>query len=294
MIANALEIAMNAPSAKWVDERSTYLGGTDIAAILGIHPYKTARGVYLDKKGIGKPVELNEAMVHGQNLEPYVADLYKRLTKRKLRKSRLYRVKHVPYLACNPDYEVMKEKRLLECKTAGFFAGQIFGEQGDAVPDQYLVQCMWQLAVTGREIVDLAVLIGGQDFRIYTIERDEEMISHLLSEASEWWNTYILADCPPPITGAEPDCQIVKDAYPQDNGDSIYATPDIETKVARLVKVMAAEKKVDEEKSRLQNEIKEYMGEVGTLDSELGTLTWKTNKNGSRTFKTNFKTKSQL
>ena len=173
---NFAALQMCPPSPKWIENRSTYLGGADIAAIAGVHPYKTALGVYLEKTGFKPAAEPTQAMVHGRNLKVYIARCYRRLTGRRVHRSRFYRDRDVPFFAVNPDYEVRGERplRLVQCKTTGYFAGQAFGDEADAVPDHYFVQCMWQVAITGRSVCDLAVLIGGQDLRIYSISRDEE------------------------------------------------------------------------------------------------------------------------
>jgi putative phage-type endonuclease len=287
-------LVMNAPSAQWLEERKTYLGGTDIAAILGLHPYISAAQVWRRKKGFEGETALNQAMVHGQNLEGYVATCYGNVTGRKLEKSRLYRDPEIPFFAANPDFEVIGESRLLECKTAGYFAGQIFGAETDAVPDQYLVQCMWQMAVTGAQAVDLAVLIDGNDFRIYPIERDQELINTLRDKAFKWWMTYIEADNPPPISGMQADTDWVKSSYPQSYEEELNATPDIDDLCEQLREVKAGLRSIEERKSQIENDIKLYMETAGTLQSTVGTVTWRTNKAGSRVFKCNFKEVSKL
>ena len=281
-------LAMRKPSDDWVSERSSYLGGTDISAILGLHPYKTPRGVYMEKKGLVPPVEFNEAMLHGQNLELYVMQLYRLDTGKTLHKSHLYRDRTVPFFAANPDYEIRGEPGLLECKTAGVWAAQEFGLEGDAVPNQYLVQCMWQMALTGREYCDLAVLIGGQDYRCYHIERDEELIEKLKEEAYAWWHTYMANDCPPPLTGNEPDNIMVRNMYPTSNTSSMYATPEVDALCDRLREVRHMTKAGETECSRLTNEIKVAMGECGELHCSVGRITWKTTKAGTRPFNCKF------
>jgi putative phage-type endonuclease len=283
-----LQIRRN--SKEWLEQRSTYLGGTDIAAILGLHPYKTPRIVYMEKKGLATPPELNQPMLHGINLEAYIARLYRLDTGRRLRKSRFRRDSEIPFFAANPDYDVIGESRLLECKTAGAWAGQEFGAETDAVPNQYLVQCMWQLMVTGREVCDLGVLIGGQDYRTYEIPRDEELIATLRQKAESWWNQYIVNDQAPPITGERADTELVKQQYPTNMQDcAMYAPPDVEELMAELREYTILQKKVDERVDRCKNAIKEHMGDYGELHGEPGVISWKCDKNGKRAFRCQFR-----
>ena len=286
---NPTSMLLRSPSNQWVEDRKTYLGATDIAAIMGLHPYKTSLGVYQDKKGLSPELEMNLPMVVGINLEERVAKMYSQATGRRIRKSLTYRDKEYLFLACNPDYIVLHDSRLLECKTSGYWGGQIFGEQADSIPDQYLVQCMWQLAITGRQVCDLAVMIDNQDYRIYTIERDEYLIAELRKKAIEWWNTYILADCPPPLSGDKPDVQWVKDQYPSSVESVIHAPPIIDDYAIQLSEIKEAYNALGSEKSRLENEIKNYMKEAAVLETTIGQITWKSSKSGSRTFCTKFK-----
>jgi predicted phage-related endonuclease len=236
-------------------------------------------------------------MVHGQNLELYVAQCYSRLTGRKLHKSRFCRDKHVPYFAVNPDYETRGERpvRLVECKTAGAFMKDEWGEEGDAVPDQYLLQCMWQLAITGKQIVDLAVLIGGQDLRIYTIERDEDLIAHIRSEAMNWWETYMLSQTPPPISGMKPDTEYVNSEFSNSIEQVVYADPELDDLCIALRDARLAVNQADEYKTKLENDIKLRMKEASVLESSVGKITWKNTANGgSRRFVPKFKEVSTI
>ncbi len=277
-------------SEEWLEERRNYLGSTDVSAILGLNPYVTPRLVYLDKKGLIPPKEMNQAMAHGLNLEEYVGKCYARTTGYKIRRSKLYRHKDFPYFAANPDYEVLsiRPRRLLECKTAGYFAGQVFGDLQDQVPDQYLIQCSWQMFVTGREFVDLATLIGGQDFRIYTIPRDEELIGMIAEQAYSWWNTYILSECPPPISGEKGDTEYLNSEYPQHYDNTLYAGPDLDDICLKLRDVSEQVSSLSKEQDRLKNSVKEYMKDSSKLEFSAGSITWKTNEKGVRVFKPNF------
>jgi predicted phage-related endonuclease len=59
---------------------------------------------------------------------------------------------------------------LLECKTASPFNQSDWGDLGtDEVPMNYLMQCLWYLAITNLERCDVAVLFGSSDFRIYEV-----------------------------------------------------------------------------------------------------------------------------
>ena len=69
------------PEEEWLAYRRRGIGGSDVAAIMGISPFRTARDLYFDKRGIA-PFEDNEgnwvAMKMGHFLEDLVAKIYLR------------------------------------------------------------------------------------------------------------------------------------------------------------------------------------------------------------------------
>lgn len=47
-------------------DRQTYLGGSDVAAVLGLSPYRTPLDVYLDKVDGSQPVDAAKAKIEVQ------------------------------------------------------------------------------------------------------------------------------------------------------------------------------------------------------------------------------------
>jgi hypothetical protein len=74
----------------------------------------------------------------------------------------------------------------------------------DALPVHYAAQGMWYLAVTGQDVCEFAVLIGGQRFVTRRVERDEETIRGMVEQAREFWLRHVMQRMPPePRTGAD-------------------------------------------------------------------------------------------
>ena len=270
--------------SEWLAERVNYLGGTDISAILGLNPYSSPLKVYHEKKGLKEPDPMNDAMQAGIDLEPYLAARFARETGLTLVRSRTYRDPERPYLGVNPDYEILEDPdALVEIKTAGFWVGKDFGEKGtDELPEQYLVQAMWQLAVTGKKTCYLVVLIAGQDFRRYKVERLEPMIQKLRFHADKFWNEYILGECPPPLSGHDYDSKFVSGKHPEDLGEVAEADERITDIVGELASQIAILKKAEAEVERLKTEIKAFMGSAGVLETCYGRFTWRKSKDGEK------------
>jgi predicted phage-related endonuclease len=165
----------------------------------------------------------------------------------------------------------------LECKTANPFSAGDWGEVGsDEVPMSYLCQCIWYMAITNINKVDLAVLFGNSDFRIYEIARDLELESVILRKANHFWNDYVLKDIAPPVS-SEQDCQTLFS-----KGDS---TKSVEAKAETLLitqRLQLLNSEIDireEEISSIKQNIMTQMGEAETLSYQGKVLaTWKAPK----------------
>lgn len=189
----------------WLKGRQTGIGGSEIAAIVGLNQFKTPMQIWESK--VNPIVEDNatsEPAYWGNTLEEVVAKEYAKRTGRKIQRVNTqmrhpifsFAIGNVDRAVINPDISgnvrwkdgKLTTDRILECKTANGFMAKQWGEAGtDSVPDSYLIQCQWYLGITGASVCDLAVLIGGQDFRIYTINRDDELIDDLLNQGAAFW-----------------------------------------------------------------------------------------------------------
>ncbi len=106
----------------WLEKRKTYLGGSDIGAILGVNSYKTPLDVYFSKINEEPTEEIeSEPAYWGNRLEDIIAKEYSIRTKTILsQENRLLNHKEYPFLAANVDRWVGDREYILECKTAGF------------------------------------------------------------------------------------------------------------------------------------------------------------------------------
>lgn len=206
----------------WLDERRTGVGGSDIAAILGLSPWATPYTVWLDKLGRGEEVDPESPPLYwGNVLEDVVAKEYQRRSGRKVQRvNRAIVHPEVKIARCNIDRAVINPDiagnvrwkdgrlttdRILECKTANGFMAKFWGDEAtDAVPEYYLTQCVWNAGIAQAKVCDLPVLIGGQDFRTYSIDFDGDLFADMLSEAEEFWKLV--------ESGVAPDPQTVEDA----------------------------------------------------------------------------------
>ena len=277
-------------------DRTKYIGGSDIGAILGLSRFKTPLQVWMEKTGKQTTKIDSMPLRFGSFAEAFVASEYSRATGFELlHDESIYLHPQHSYMSAHIDRFVLSAKlgndlgtqlsnnsplppsRILECKTANPFSSGDWGEVGsDQVPMSYLCQCIWYMAITGIDKTDLAVLFGNSDFRIYEIARDQELEELVMAKATAFWHDYVLKDIPPPAT-SEQDCQTLFSKG--DASKSIEAAKQTLELTKRLHTLNGEIAVREEELSTIKQNIMSQMGEAELLIYQGRTLaTWKTPK----------------
>jgi putative phage-type endonuclease len=248
------------------DVRATGLGGSDIAQVLGLSRFGGPMDVFMQKRRLSAPLVETAPMRWGKLLEEPIAREYATITGRKVfRKSATIRHRNYPYLFAHIDRKAKgpgEPTRVLECKTASTFMVSDFGEPGtDEVPDDYLLQVQHYLGVTGLEIADLAVLIGGQKFGIYVIPRDDEMIAEIHAEAVRFWTEHVETGTPPEVDGSSAWKDYATSRF-VDAGKEVEVTPELEALAYEYKAHTAAEKASKEAKEEVRNRLLVTLGDA--------------------------------
>jgi len=220
----------------------------------------------------------------GTLLEPIVAAHYTKRTGHRVR--RVNAVLQHPDPTCswmlaNIDREVIgaKEVQILECKTAGLQGARLWK---DGVPEYVQLQVMHQLAVTGKQAADVAVLIGGQQLEIHRIERDEGMICNLIELERAFWKK-VEQGVPPAADGSESSDQALRCLYPSDTGHTVDFRDDVTLSkaFADLTHTRQVLNDFGKLEARLKQQIQQAMGEASRAQFETGEVTWKRSKEGT-------------
>jgi len=250
-------------TAEQLEQRKLGIGGSDAGAVLGLNPFATPVDVYLDKIGESDPIEENDAMYWGTALEDTIATEYARRTGHKVaRRNKHFEHPDHSFMQANIDRWIVGQNKILECKTAGQYMSDKWGADGtDEVPESYLIQCTHYMLVLGVDVTDLAVLIGGRDFRTYTIGLDKELADMVIEKESNFWFNHVLKRIPPAPTGLS-DIELL---YPADNGEKMLATQEIENKVLTLQGVKEQIKALEVFKKDYELTIKTAIGDASVL-----------------------------
>lgn len=203
------ELALIAPEEH---VRSKLLGGSDIASVLGISPWRTPLDLWRDK--VTPRVEganPKRVFTRGVRWESVVAEMLTESLERDGHKveivahNRRYRDQTYDFMAAEIDYEVRldgaAETTNVELKTVHPFKMREWGESGgDDLPVHYMAQVMWGLGVTRRQHGLLAALFGADELRTYPVEADPETITAMRDRAVAFWLDYVLTKTAPPPT----------------------------------------------------------------------------------------------
>lgn len=266
-------------SEEWEAARNKLgIGGSEAAAIAGMNPYSSAFTVYWDKVGQGKPVEVSEAMRQGSDLEEYVAKRFCEATGKKVKKMEyMLQSKAHPFMLADIDRFVVGENAILECKTSANRDNYSY-ENANNIPAYHLVQCLHYMAVTGAEKAYLATLVYGKAFHIVEIDRKEyeKDLESLIALEQRFWEQNVLAEIPPDPDGSDKSTEILAEHYPA--ADDNLPTVDLMGYVSQLQRLSELKREITaltDEKTGIENIIKNVLGEAPIGQYDIYKVTWK-------------------
>lgn len=290
---------------EFLQRRKSGIGGSDVAAVLGLSPWRSPLDVWYDKTDDSAVKEATNAMPQGETralywgtvLEAEIAKAYSIVTGRKvMRYTRLLQHPQHQWMLGDVDRLVYCDNgkrpfvastgeivtdRGLECKTARF-KGEEWGDEGsDVVPTWYFVQVQWYMALCPTiKFFDLAVLFGGSDFQIFTVARNDEIINKLMLKVGIYWHNYVLNKVPPPPRTFEE----VKKLNPVAELPKITASEKLEYIVRQLAAKTIQRKELEKGEADLKFQIAAQMGSAELAELPDGTplCTFKNSKNGDR------------
>ena len=245
----------------WLSYRKLGIGGSDVAAIMGISPFATIRDLYNDKLGI-EPLTNEEesnwvAKEVGHRLEDLVAEIFSKktgLTVFPVRK--MFRHPLYPFMLADVDFFIIfpdGSYGILECKTCNYNARNKWDDGG--IPEHYVLQVRHYLSVMNMDKAYIACLYGNNEneFVIRPIERDMMEEEEIIAQEEYFWKEYVEKQAEPPFNG-KPD--LILASIRKYGGYADKELPEIEISTLNSVDL---EKylTLSEEKSQLEKRKKE-------------------------------------
>lgn len=263
---------MNAPANPITPDRQTFIGGSDVAAILGISRWKSPFQLYQEK--IGAFVEVSnpardKVLGRGKRWEPVVIEmLIDELQSRGheveiIARNARYQDPEHPFLAAEIDLELLLDGVEVngEIKTVHPFAAKDWGEEGtDEIPVYYTAQVMHGLMIKPRPKAIVAALIGADDLRVHQVARDGDLILSIRAKCIEFWQRVQDRNPPDPT---EPED--VKWLYAKDHGTVAEADDSLVLLCQSLKDKKVIAKRLEEEIEMLSTSIKVGIGDAATL-----------------------------
>lgn len=263
-------------------DRRLGIGGSDIAAILGINKWATPLDIFLEKISIEEPYEQDNSLIGpnpmewGNIMEPVLIKHFERATDLAcVTDLETFVHPDYPYMRANIDARIIGEDAILECKTAGQFAGKEWSNLGgDNIPEPYLLQCAYYAEITSVSKVYIAVLIGGNDFRIYHYDRNPELGKLIISKVNDFWNNHVLKQIPPEPINLQDAQKLWHETLSENSKET---TPEIELFIKEMQTLKTQEKELKKLMQDRQQQICEFLQEDIAISDSAGQilLTWK-------------------
>ena len=254
----------------WHTLREKRIGGSDIGAILGVNPYKSIIDVYIDKTE-GSTFKGNAATHWGHMLEGTVIKEFASKHSELIVYEAPYSIVDNFFIA-NLD-GVLKDKEtgdygVLEIKTTSIWNKKEWEE--DTIPQSYYAQVQHYLMLTGYKFAYIAVLIGGQQYKEFKVERSEEDIELIRNKATEFYNENILKLIPPMPDGSDAYMNHLKKKALEIENNEVIELVGFEEKVEMLKNVTREKKELEKTEKLLKEEIMLEMIRKNTLKAVVG------------------------
>lgn len=179
------------------------IGGSDAGTLLNLNKYKSPINLFYQAIGLSNlPNIMNHIMLHGKQLEDYVAQCWQYYdgtpegwVENTLQNNKIKTYRKVKAIIQNPKYPALfanidgqitkhpvygKKKGILEIKTISGYSADSY-EAG--IPPSYLLQVQHYMLVTEMKYAEICYLKDGRDLGVVTFEADKDLQNTILTEA---------------------------------------------------------------------------------------------------------------
>ena len=211
----AVRMIQLASREDWLNKRTSYVGGSEAAALVGKNPYMTNIDLYRIKTGqqAKENIDSKDYVIYGHNAEPHLRELFALDYPQ-------YKVGYIdnniwlndryPFAHASLDgwlTDPEGRKGILEIKTTNILQSMQKEKWDHRIPDNYYCQVLWYMGVTGFDFAILKAQLkydyDGDVFlttKHYQIERSdvEDDINYLM-QRGEAFAEYVKQGKEPPL-----------------------------------------------------------------------------------------------
>lgn len=276
MFANVLVETEGLSKEEWLKWRKCGIGGSDVSCILGINKWKSEIELWLEKTSDSNEVSVeNEAMTWGAIMEPVIRKHFSEITgKTVVEFKAMLQHPEYPFMLADVDGITVDDEgnpAILEIKTASEYKRS---EWESDVPAYYQTQIQHYMCVTGIRKAYCAVLIGGNSFKIYEIDADDEIQSMLIAVETNFWNK-VKNRIRPEIDGSDAAKDLLDSLYIGGIAEEIVMPEEAIEYVDAYIEACAEEDNAKAKKQEASNHIKEIMGDYDKAKCFGHSISWK-------------------
>lgn len=187
------------------EDRRQFLGGSDLGAVLGVHPKRTPLQVYEEKVGITLPFPGNRDTKRGIRLEQTAAEEWMSEQGKQLhRDNRRYRHPDYPFIAGRVDRRIIGADAIAEIKCPSLGAYSKIKRTG--LHEGYIVQMQTYLGLTVCETGVWIIFCADQwEVIQFPIAFDAAMYASIVERGVRFWREHVIPRVPPPAVVADED-----------------------------------------------------------------------------------------
>lgn len=276
MNANILVETEGLSREEWLKWRKQGIGGSDVSCLLGINKWKSEIELWLDKTNqTNEPAVENEAMQWGNIMEPIIRNHFAEvMNKPVVEVKAMLQHPQYPYMLADVDGLTVDDAgnpAILEIKTASEYKRSEWEED---IPTYYQTQVQHYLCVAGVAKAYVAVLIGGNSFKVYEVDADMEIQSMLIALEQEFWNK-VQNMIRPEMDGSDAAKDLLDNIYRGGIAEQIILPEEAVEYVDQYIEACAEEDNAKVKKQEASNRIKEIMGDYDKAKCLNHTISWK-------------------
>jgi putative phage-type endonuclease len=224
----ATEVIITRDEEHWLELRTKDLTSTDVAALFGLSPYKTAFELFHEKRE-GKVIKLapNERMKWGNRFESAIAHGVAEDNEWTVQPLKAYMRDPILRIGSSFDFEItslLHGKCILEIKNVDSLQykrkWRDDGAGGIEAPEHIELQIQHQMLVSGYNACALVAMVGGNSPKVTFRKFDADIGVAIARKAAAFWASIEANE--PPSADYTRDAELISQIYSQVNQGEVY------------------------------------------------------------------------
>ena len=289
-------------------ERGTYLGGQQMAAVVGMHPYMSIGDVYAhaamgrqrddgidDDEDPSRPSVLRRGRICEEGIISYLEEFVLKVPVGTLVRDLFVVDDDVPFFAGTIDAAEVDDtgaiRHIHEITVTSTRAVHSWGEDGDpdGVAKYKKIQDLHYQGITGADGGTVWLFVSDTgEIRRYPVKRNDDAINSLRDSGEAFWLQHVVTKTPPVFSGASDGAWAVADdslnaIYLEGEAGALDPSPEMVAAAIAYDAARLAYQQAEDDKKGCAARIKAILGDHQQTRWEGGSVSWKRNKGSAKT-----------